>query len=65
VRTVFLAHHAELLAPEFWQDRQRRIRAGLLEDVFPYPDGLRFRHRLAGAGASAVSSPEPLARSLS
>jgi isocitrate dehydrogenase kinase/phosphatase len=57
VRAVFMAHHAELLEAGFWQQRQTRIRAGLLEDVFPYPDALRFRHRLGEAGADAGMQP--------
>jgi isocitrate dehydrogenase kinase/phosphatase len=74
VRKVFLRHHAELLAPEFWSERQRRIRAGLLEDVFPYPDSLRFRHRITAQGRAVEpppASPPPVltetqpARSLS
>jgi len=51
VRRVFLEHHADLLTPEFWQARQQRIRAGFIEDFFPYPQQLRFRPldgRLAG-----------------
>ncbi len=76
VRKAFMAHHADLLDPEYWQLRQRRVRAGLLEDVFPYPDALRFRHRLAPAGGGAAaatgaaaapaapSSTAPLSRSL-
>jgi len=72
VRKAFMARHADLLEPEYWQLRQRRVRAGLLEDVFPYPDALRFRHRLAEAGASvdpgstpsAEPSTEPVSRSL-
>ncbi|MFP5405023.1 MAG: bifunctional isocitrate dehydrogenase kinase/phosphatase [Gammaproteobacteria bacterium] len=62
IRSVFLAHHAELLDAEFWQQRQHRVRAGLLEDVFPYPDALRFRHRLGAAGAPSSFSRD---RSLS
>ncbi|NLD69462.1 MAG: bifunctional isocitrate dehydrogenase kinase/phosphatase [Limnobacter sp.] len=64
VRNVFLAHHAELLEPEFWQRRQERIRAGLLEDVFPYPDALRFRHRKSSHGAGPSPSNTQI-RSLS
>jgi isocitrate dehydrogenase kinase/phosphatase len=45
VRTVFMAHHGDLLEPEYWQRKQARIRAGVLEDVFPYPESLRFRNR--------------------
>jgi len=53
VREVFVRHHGELLDPHYWQERQRRIRAGELEDVFPYPDALRFRHRLHGGAAGS------------
>ena len=43
LREPFMSHHADLLEPEFWQHKQARIRAGVLEDVFPYPESLRFR----------------------
>jgi len=52
VRGPFLRYHADLLSIEFWQSRQDRIRAGLLEDVFPYPESLRFR-----TGPAAVALP--------
>ena len=42
VRKIFYKHHADLLAPEFWQEAQRKIRAGHVEDFFPYPQELRF-----------------------
>jgi len=45
VREVFMRHHADLLDAAFWQEKQARIRAGELEDVFPYPESLRFRNR--------------------
>jgi isocitrate dehydrogenase kinase/phosphatase len=41
---VFTAHHGELLEAPFWRERQARIRRGMLEDVFPYPETLRFRN---------------------
>ena len=47
IREVFMRHHADLLDASYWQERQRRIREGVLDDVFPYPDALRFTHRLA------------------
>ena len=47
VREVFTRHHGDLLDAAYWQARQARIREGILEDVFPYPDALRFKHRLA------------------
>lgn len=43
IRGPFLRYHADLMTVEYWQSRQARIRAGLLEDVFPYPENLRFR----------------------
>ncbi len=42
-REVFLRRHADLMTPEFWQRKQARIRAGEQEDVFPYPESMRFR----------------------
>jgi isocitrate dehydrogenase kinase/phosphatase len=45
VREAFMRHHADLLDATFWQERQARIRQGALEDVFPYPESLRFRNR--------------------
>ncbi|MCS6997441.1 MAG: bifunctional isocitrate dehydrogenase kinase/phosphatase [Casimicrobiaceae bacterium] len=49
VRESFLKYHADLLRPEFWRERQERIRAGQLEDFFPYPHELRFCKRGIGA----------------
>lgn len=45
LRENFLRHHAELLEPEFWQECQRRVRAGEMVDFFPYPESLRFCNR--------------------
>jgi len=42
VRKIFLRHHADLLSPKFWQEAQQKIRAGHVEDFFPYPQELRF-----------------------
>jgi isocitrate dehydrogenase kinase/phosphatase len=46
IRAAFVRNHADLLEAGYWQERQQRIGHGQLEDVFPYPDSLRFRHRL-------------------
>jgi isocitrate dehydrogenase kinase/phosphatase len=43
IRQYFMKYHADLLQPGFWQERKRRIEAGVLEDVFPYPQEIRFR----------------------
>ena len=45
VRELFMKHHADLLDAAFWQEKQARIRNGQLEDVFPYPESLRFKNR--------------------
>jgi isocitrate dehydrogenase kinase/phosphatase len=43
VRDVFMAHHADLFDPAFWQSYQQRIAQGYLPDVFPYDQSRRFR----------------------
>ncbi len=48
VRKFFLKHHADLLTAQFWQMRKQRIMEGCVEDVFPYPQELRFSHQGAG-----------------
>lgn len=45
VRPGFLKYHADLLGPEYWQDKQSRIKKGELVDVFPYPERYRLAHQ--------------------
>ena len=61
IRAAFLRHHADLLTPEFWQLRQQRIREGIMEDVFPYPQERRFgvRAQTWGRAARAPRTPAP------
>jgi isocitrate dehydrogenase kinase/phosphatase len=42
-REIFLEKHADLMDPGFWSGKQEQIRAGVQEDVFPYPQSARFR----------------------
>src|SRR5574341_713263 len=42
-REVFLERHADLMQPEYWARKQARIRAGVQEDVYPYPEEIRFK----------------------
>jgi isocitrate dehydrogenase kinase/phosphatase len=42
IRKVFMEHHADLLTPEYWQARKQRLMEGQVEDVFPYPQEIRF-----------------------
>ncbi|ALK95010.1 isocitrate dehydrogenase [Massilia sp. WF1] len=46
IRTVFMQHHAELLTRAWWQSHKERIQAGIVEDVFPYPQQIRFSQPL-------------------
>jgi isocitrate dehydrogenase kinase/phosphatase len=44
-RAMFYEVHRDLLDPQFWARKQERVRAGLQEDVFPYPEEIRFRRK--------------------
>ncbi len=41
-RRAFRAEHADIFDPAWWRARQAAIRAGRVEDVFPYPPERRF-----------------------
>ena len=45
VRKYFMKHHAELLTPEYWQNAKQRLMDGYVDDVFPYPQELRFSYK--------------------
>lgn len=42
VRKIFMQHHKELLDAGYWKQKQQNILNGVYEDVFPYPQKLRF-----------------------
>ncbi|MDO8650805.1 MAG: bifunctional isocitrate dehydrogenase kinase/phosphatase [Undibacterium sp.] len=42
VRKYFMQYHADLLTAEYWQGRKQRILDGKVDDVFPYPQEIRF-----------------------
>jgi isocitrate dehydrogenase kinase/phosphatase len=44
-REIFLERHADLMDPAFWAGKQEQLRAGLHEDVYPYPEEIRFSRR--------------------
>ncbi|HKO67928.1 MAG TPA: bifunctional isocitrate dehydrogenase kinase/phosphatase [Burkholderiaceae bacterium] len=52
IRAAFTKHHADLLNPDFWNMRKSRIQAGHMENVFPYPQSLRFDTRFGEPHAS-------------
>ncbi len=41
-RKAFMKHHPELLEAAYWQQCQQNVAKGIFEDVFPYPDEVRF-----------------------
>ena len=41
-RQAFLKYHKDLLDADFWIQKQQNIKAGIYEDVFPYPKRIRF-----------------------
>lgn len=43
-RAAFAKHHADLFEASFWQQCQQNVANGIYEDVFPYPDKMRFKH---------------------
>ena len=45
IRQHFMKHHAELLSRAYWQSHKDRILAGVVDDVFPYPQQIRFCHQ--------------------
>jgi isocitrate dehydrogenase kinase/phosphatase len=42
LRALLFEAHPELLDADFWCEKQQKIRAGIVEDVFPYPIAQRF-----------------------
>ena len=55
VREIFMAEHADLLDPAFWQGHKQEILAGYVHDVFPYEAQKRFAIRRAGRAAPSSS----------
>jgi isocitrate dehydrogenase kinase/phosphatase len=54
-REIFYEYHRDLLDPRFWEAKQEVIRAGEQEDVFPYPEELRFPRRPRSPRASGAT----------
>jgi isocitrate dehydrogenase kinase/phosphatase len=50
-----MKHHADLLTADYWRQRKARILEGQVEDVFPYPQEIRFIHQ-QGANAPAAKA---------
>src|SRR5438094_994080 len=55
-RELFYEYHRDLLDPAFWRAKQDIVRSGEQEDVFPYPEEIRFA-RTPRAARRAAASP--------
>ncbi|MBI2312299.1 MAG: bifunctional isocitrate dehydrogenase kinase/phosphatase [Betaproteobacteria bacterium] len=56
-RDLFRQYHGDLADAEYWIGVQNQIKAGVQQDVFPYPEELRFCNRFAGKGAERPKRP--------
>ena len=54
-REIFYEQHRDLLDPQFWNAKQEVVRSGEQEDVFPYPEELRFPREPRAAPQGAAS----------
>jgi len=57
IRQYFLKHHADLLTAEYWQQRKQRILDGYVEDVFPYPQHIRFCNQHLDPSPAVIPPP--------
>lgn len=44
LRERFVSLYPELASVNYWQEQQRKIAAGNIADIFPYPQSIRFLH---------------------
>jgi isocitrate dehydrogenase kinase/phosphatase len=44
LKQAFMRYHADLLTQDYWAAQQERINRGMLDDVYPYAEHLRFKH---------------------
>lgn len=42
IKAFFMKHHADLLKPDLWIECQKRIKDGIISDIFPYSQNRRF-----------------------
>ena len=50
-----MKYHADLLTADYWRLRKQRIEEGQVEDVFPYPQEIRFIHQSGHAPAAQAA----------
>lgn len=44
LRELLFSKHPELLDAAYWRQKQQRVRQGVVEDIFPYPETMRFKN---------------------
>jgi len=54
IRHHFMQHHADLLTRAWWQAHKDRILGGEVEDVFPYPQHIRFHQTTTPLAQPAI-----------
>ncbi len=60
IKKYFLKHHADLLTQAYWHTRKQRIMDGFIEDVFPYPQQIRFSYLASHSNpASTIPAAPP------
>jgi isocitrate dehydrogenase kinase/phosphatase len=45
-----MQYHGDLTDPAYWARKQARVGSGVQEDVFSYPEAMRFRRRPQPSG---------------
>jgi len=55
VREYFMKHHADLLTADYWQQRKIRILEGQVEDIFPYPQEIRFVNQAPAVAGNSIA----------
>ena len=45
IRQLLFSKHPQLLDAAYWRQKQHNIRDGIIEDIYPYPDAIRFYHQ--------------------
>lgn len=59
VKSAFLAHHADLLEPAWWQACRARVAQGRMEDIFPYASDRRLPGRKTATPAVETHPTHP------
>jgi isocitrate dehydrogenase kinase/phosphatase len=59
IRKYFMKYHADLLTRDFWQVRKQRIIDGIVEDVFPYPQHIRFCNQVKTTSTTTTPAVLP------